>query len=134
MKKKKKNYYKPLRVNFWSNNYIQYKSNSDKNRILSVEEYLDKIKPYLKDIINDLRKSDERKIQLTIIINFIFSNDDKDEQRVMHSKSGNIEIMTSDDADEVTKKLYDSLKNKYQTNLQSMRGSEFVFHYVQLLH
>ena len=50
----------------------------------------------------------------------------------MHSKSGNIEIMTSDDANEVTKKLYDSLKNKYQTNLQSMRGSEFVFHYVQL--
>ena len=79
MKKKKKNYYKPLRVNCWSNNYVQYKSNSDKNRILSVEEYLDKIKPYLKDIINDLRKSDERKIQLTIIINFIFSNDDKDE-------------------------------------------------------
>ena len=80
MKKKKNNYYKLLRVNnFWSNNYIQYKSNSDKNRILSVEEYLDKIKPYLKDIINDLRKSDERKIQLTIIINFIFSNDDKDE-------------------------------------------------------
>ena len=112
MKKKKNNYYKPLRVNFWSNNYIQYKSNSDKNRILSVEECLDKIKPYLKDIINDLRKSDERKIQLTIIINFIFSNDDKDEQRVMHSKSGNIEIMTSDDADEVTKKRYDSLKNK----------------------
>ena len=52
----------------------------------------------------------------------------------MHSKSGNIEIMTSDDANEVTKKLYDSLKNKYQTNLQSMRGSEFVFYYVQLLH
>ena len=79
MKKKKKNYYKPLRVNFWSNIYIQYKSNSDKNRILSVEEYLDKIKPYLKDIINDLRKSDARKIQLTIIINFIFLKEDKDE-------------------------------------------------------
>ena len=42
--------------------------------------------------------------------------------------------MTCDDADEVTKKLYDSLKNKYQTNLQLMRGSEFVFHYVQLWH
>ena len=80
MKKKKNNYYKLLRVNnFWSNNYIQYKSNSDKNRILSVEEYLDKIKPYLKDIINDLRKSDARKIQLTIIINFIFLKEDKDE-------------------------------------------------------
>ena len=42
--------------------------------------------------------------------------------------------MTCDDADEVTKILYDSLKNKYKNNLQSMRGSEFVFHYVQLLH
>ena len=47
--KEEENYYKPVRVNhFWSNNYIQYKSNSDKNRILSVEKYLDKIKPYLK--------------------------------------------------------------------------------------
>ena len=36
------------------------------NRILSVEEYLDKIRIYLKDIINDLKKSDKWKIQLTI--------------------------------------------------------------------
>ena len=28
------NYYKPVRVsNFWSNNYIEYKSNSDRNKI-----------------------------------------------------------------------------------------------------
>ena len=32
------------------------------------------------------------------------------------------------------KKLFDSLKNRYQSNLQSMRGSEFVFDYVQLLY
>ena len=52
-------YYKPVRVNnFWSNNYIEYKSNSDRYRTLSVEEYLDKITPSLKDIINDLKKSD----------------------------------------------------------------------------
>ena len=36
-----KNCYKPVRVNnFWSNNYIAYESNSDRNKILSVEEYL----------------------------------------------------------------------------------------------
>ena len=30
-------YYKPVRVNnFWSNNYIEYKSNSDLNKTLSV--------------------------------------------------------------------------------------------------
>ena len=55
---KEENYYKPVRVNnFWSNNYIEYKRKGDKNRILSIEEYLDKIRPYLKDIINDLKKS-----------------------------------------------------------------------------
>ena len=53
------NYYKPVRLNnFWSNNYIEYKSNGDKNRVISVKEYLDKIRPYLKDIINDLKKPD----------------------------------------------------------------------------
>ena len=69
--KKEQSYYKRVRVNnFWSNSYIEYKSNSDKNRILSVEEYLDKIRPYLKDIITDLKKSDTLKIQLTITIIF----------------------------------------------------------------
>ena len=38
------NYYKPVRVNnFGSNNYIEYKSNSDKNKTLSPEEYLNKL-------------------------------------------------------------------------------------------
>ena len=36
-------YYKPERVsNFWSNNYIECESNGDKNRNLSLDEYLDK--------------------------------------------------------------------------------------------
>ena len=52
----------------------------------------------------------------------------------MHSKSDNRKIMTSNEVDEVIKRLFDSLKNRYQNNLQSMRGSEFVFDYVQLLY
>ena len=48
-------------------------------------------------------------IQLTITIDFISSKDD-DEEHVMHSKSDNIEIRISDDADEVIKKRFDSLK------------------------
>ena len=31
---------------------------TDKNKILTVEEYLNKIRPYLKGIINNLKKSD----------------------------------------------------------------------------
>ena len=50
----------------------------------------------------------------------------------MHSKRDNIEIMISDEADEVLKRIFDSLKDRYQNNLESMKGSEFVFDYVQL--
>ena len=43
-------YYKPVRVsNFWRNNYIEYKSYSDRNKTRSVEEYLNKVRLYLKD-------------------------------------------------------------------------------------
>ena len=53
-----KNYYKSVTVNnFWSYNYIEYESNDDTNKTLSVEEYLNKIIPYLKYIINNLKKS-----------------------------------------------------------------------------
>ena len=52
----------------------------------------------------------------------------------MHSKSDNIEIMINGKADEVMKQLFDSLKNRYQNNLQSVNGSEFVFDYVHLLY
>ena len=42
----------------------------------------------------------------------------------MYSKSDNIKIMISDEADEVTKKNFYSLKNRYQSNLEPIRGSE----------
>ena len=43
-----KDYYKPVRVNnFLSNNYIEYESNGDKNKTLSVKKYVNKIIPYL---------------------------------------------------------------------------------------
>ena len=81
---------------------IEYRSNSDRNRTLSVEEHLNRIRPYLKGIINNLKKYDMWKIQLTIAINFI-SSKDNGENRVMHLKSNNIEIMVNDEADEAIK-------------------------------
>ena len=130
----KKIYYKPVRVrNFWSNNYIEYESNRDKNKTLSVGEYLNKIRPYLKEIVNNLKKPDTWKIQLTIAKNFI-SFIDHAEERVMHSKRDHIEIMSNDEAREVIEELFQSLKNRYQNTLESMKGSEFVFVYLHLLY
>ena len=71
---------KPVRVNnFWNNNYIEYESNGDRNKTLSIEEYVNKIRPYLKDVINDLKKSNTWKTQLTIANNFISSIDNDEE-------------------------------------------------------
>ena len=43
-------------MKFWSKNYIEYESKSDRNKTLSDEKYFNKIRPYLKDIINNLKK------------------------------------------------------------------------------
>ena len=55
-------------------------------------------------------------------------------KHVMHLKSDNIEIMINDGTDKVIKKLFKSLKNRYQNNLESMKGSKFVSDYVRLLY
>ena len=51
-----------MKVNtFWSTNYFEYEINGDRNKTLSVEKYLNKIISYLKDIINNFKKSDTSK-------------------------------------------------------------------------
>ena len=52
----------------------------------------------------------------------------------MHSKSANMEIMINFEAYEVIKDLFDSLKDRYQNNLESIKRSEFGFDCVHLLH
>ena len=85
--KQEEDYYEPKGVsNFCNNNYIKYESNGDKNRNVSLDEYLNKIEAYLRNIIINLSNSDAWKIQLTIAIKFI-SSKDSEEERVMYSNS-----------------------------------------------
>ena len=85
-------YYKPIRtINVFDhrNNFMEYEIKGDKDKILSVKEYLDMIRPYLSDIMNDhkiqgewkvhsgnkvidYKTKGEWKIHLTMTINFIF--------------------------------------------------------------
>ena len=49
-------YYKPIIVRgAFNSKYIQYESKGDIGKKLSIKEYLNMIKPYLSDIINDHR-------------------------------------------------------------------------------
>ena len=90
----------------------EYERNGNRNKILSVGEYLNKIRPYLKDIINNLKKITTWKIQLTIAITFI-SFQDNDKESLIHLKSDNIEIMINGKADDVIEFFFESLLNSY---------------------
>ena len=133
-------------------NYIQYESKGNKDKILTINEYLDMIRLYLSNIINyhktqgewrihsgntiiKHKTQSEWKIQLTMAINFISSKPDSDETRTMHTKSDNIEIMMGSETDEIIEGLFESLLERYQEGLEeSMRGSEFIFDSVDALH
>ena len=59
----------------------------------------------MKGIKIDLQRSDTWKVYLTIAINFI-SSKDTEEEHVMYSTSGNIELASYDDANEVVNDLF----------------------------
>ena len=58
--KLEKDHYKSARTsNVFSGNYIEYKSNRDKGKILSLKDYLNMIRPYLNHMINDHKTEGE---------------------------------------------------------------------------
>ena len=103
------------------------------------EDYLDIIRPYLRDMVNNhkapikLRDPNdtiieddlfgESKIQLTMQITFI-SSLDTGEIRTTDSKSDNVEIMMNNEADDIIKELFGSFWKIYQEGLETeMKGS-----------
>ena len=55
-----KDYYKPINDNSaFNSNHIKYKSKGDKDKRLSPKKYLDMIRPYLYNTINDHKKLGE---------------------------------------------------------------------------
>ena len=87
-------YYKPIFVKrSHKGNYKYYESNGDKEKILSVKQYLNKITPYLYDLINDHRIARRvQKIQINMHVNLISSRD-TEETRTYYVWSDNVSIM-----------------------------------------
>ena len=70
-------YYKPILVkSYFAESYKEYETRGDKDKTLSVEQYLNTIIPYLKELINNHKaiknSSDEWKMQLNMRIKFVF--------------------------------------------------------------
>ena len=126
-------YYKPiLDKSCFNENYKYYESRGDKDKKLSVGQYLDMIKPYLSDLIND-HKTKKWKIQINMHVNFVSSND-TGETRTIFVWSDNEEIRLGNETDDIIKGLINSFLNNYQKEEIILRnGSNFVFESVDLL-
>ena len=117
-------YYKPVKTkSAFIDNYIEYESRGDKDKNLSPQEYLDMIRPYLRDMINNHKAplDDDNnggwKIQLTMQINFVAALN-PGEIRTMDSKSKNIEILMGSETDDIINELFESSLQKDQEKLE----------------
>ena len=128
--------YKPTKTNdAFDSNYIEYEKKEDRNKILSIIEHLNMIRPYLRGIINDHKTQGEWKIQLTMVISFISSNKDTGEICIMWRKSHNTEIMISNETHKIIEERFAFPLQKYQEEVEEkIRGSEAFLYSADLLH
>ena len=113
--------------------YVLYESKYDKDAGLSMDEYFDIIRPYLKDMIDSHKARNEWKIQLSMRIIFV-SFTDANETREMHTKSDNITIMSGIETEDAINELFNTFRKRYQEGLETkMRGSSFTFECIDLL-
>ena len=65
-------YYEPKEIkSAFDGSYTLYESRGDKDNVLAIYEYFDKIKAYLKYIIDDYKSKGEWKIQLVMRVIFV---------------------------------------------------------------
>ena len=127
-------YHKPKEVKrAFDGGYIVYESRGDNGGRLSIDEYFNIIKPYLKDLIDDHKFKGEWKIQLSMRVIFD-SFTDVSKTRKMYTKSDNILIMNGIETEYIINELINTFNKRYQEGLETkMRGSSFTFDHVDLL-
>ena len=135
MKKFNRDYYKPIRTDGGfagrNNNYIEYKSKGDRYENLSPKEYLNMIRSYLRDLIdehkpivelnnnknnnnNNNNNRAEWKIQLTIQ-NSCISTRNFEETRTIYIESEALEIFMGSDTNDVIDRLFNTLLQRFQS-------------------
>ena len=128
-------YYKLIKTKGSLNdNYIEYESKGDKDENLSLEDYLNIIRSYLRGMIDNHKAHGEWEIQLIMRINFI-SSLNTNEFRTMYTKSNNAEIIIGTETNNIINELFESFLKKYQEGSETkMERSSFVFESVDLLY
>ena len=128
----KEDYYKPILVkSSFKGNYKYYESRGDKEKRLSVKQYLNKITSHLYDLINDHKIARKVwKIQISMHVSFIYPKD-TGETRIIHVWSDNVKIMWGSDTDNIIKERFESFLHNYQEELKIISGSKFIIESVK---
>ena len=144
-----RDYYKPTKTDDGfaerKNNYIEYKSKGDRYENLSPREYLNMIKPYLRDLINNHKPTDQSNnekndraewiIQLVMQNNFI-SHKDFEDTRTINSASESVEIFMCSDTNDVIDRIFNTILERIRkaVEISNERGSGFSHEGVALLY
>ena len=124
----KENYYEPVRIgNAFSSSYTEYESKGDRNKTLSIQEYLDKIRLYFSNMINILKTKGKWKILSTMAIN-LMSFKETNGTRTMRAKSDKIKIIVSNKTNGMVEGFFNSLLQKFQKGLEeSIKVASLLF-------
>ena len=144
-----RDYYKPIRTDSGfarrNINYIEYKSRVDRYEYLSPVEYLDIVRPYLKDLINHHKPTvklnndsdaerGEWKVE-QVMLNNCISVKSFEDTRTIYSKKDPVEIFMGNDANDVNDRLFDTTSERFQQAIKtSIKGSELTHESVELLY
>ena len=134
-----RDYYKPTRTDGGfagrNNNYIEYTSKGNRYENLSPAEYLNKIRPYLRDLINDRKLTAELNNNNNNNNNFISVRDFED-TCTTYSASKLVEIFMDSDTENATDTLFNTILNRIQQSMETSneRESEFTHESVALLY
>ena len=123
-------YYKPiLAKSSFEHNYVEYEIRGDKNKNLTLEQYLSTITPELAQLINEKKNSTQSEQKVQLIITVIFKHVmDPIKKRTFYVKSKNIEMRSGHNTDDILNKLLESFLENYEREENILRnGSDYEF-------
>ena len=123
-------YFKPiLAKDSFEGNYQMYSCRGDKDRTMSISQYLDTVKSYLFALIDEKKNISSQKIQLVIAVNLIHLT--KNYRITFYVKSKNIVTNPSDKTEEILYQLYDSLLKYFDDKLMICRTDSNVYESIE---
>ena len=123
-------YYKPILArSSFQHNYEEYEIRGDKNKNLTLKQYLYINTTQLPELINEKKNSTQSEQKVQLIISVIFKHVmDPTKKRTFYDKYKTIEMRSGENTDDIIIKLLESFLENYEREENILRnGSDSVF-------